>query len=132
MPRITEEEFEAIMARMGKQAPKPQKKKSKYNARKVTVDGLRFDSELEAKFYGQLKLLQKVGAIDGFCRQARFIVTEGDTAGSATEYLCDFVIFYPDHTYKIVDTKGVQTEVFKLKMKSFHEKYPRLKVEIQK
>ena len=48
-----------------------------------------------------------------------------------TEYVADFVIFNNDGTSRIVDTKGVKTNEFKLKMKSFREKYPTLKVELE-
>jgi len=105
-----------------------QPKKNKYGARKVTVDGIKFDSQLEADYYCNLKLLQRAGQILGFCRQARFVVTEGTDKRRPTEYVCDFVVFYPDGRTTIVDTKGVETEVFKIKRKAFAEKYPRLSI----
>lgn len=107
-------------------------KKNKYNAVKVWVDGISFDSQAEANFYGQLKLLLRAGAIDGFCRQARFVITEGKDGKRGTEYVTDFVIFYPDGSYRIVDVKGKETEVFKLKVKALREKYPKIKIELEK
>lgn len=121
--RLTEEEAR----RLG--ILPPQKKKSKYGSKKVCVDGIYFDSQFEADFYMELKMLQRVGEIDGFCRQGRFIITAGERA---TEYVCDFVVFYPDKTYEIIDTKGYETEVFRLKKKSFAEKYPKLKLKLIK
>lgn len=109
----------------------PNTKRTKYNAKKTKIDGITFDSKAEANFYCQLKLLLKSGKISGFCRQARFVVIAGDDESRATEYVTDFVIFYPDKTYRIVDVKGVQTQEFKLKMKAMHEKYPDLKVELE-
>lgn len=109
----------------------PKKGKSKYNAKKTKIDGITFDSKAEANFYCQLKMLLKCGKISGFCRQARFVVITGDDETRATEYVTDFVIFYPDKTYRIVDVKGVQTQEFKLKMKAMHEKYPELNVELE-
>ena len=86
----------------------------------------------EADYYCQLKLLTRAGEIKGFCRQARFVVTEGvGSIERGTEYVADFVIFNNDGTSRIVDTKGVKTNEFKLKMKSFREKYPTLKVELE-
>ena len=77
-------------------------------------------------------LLTRAGEIKGFCRQARFVVTEGvGSIERGTEYVADFVIFNNDGTSRIVDTKGVKTNEFKLKMKSFREKYPTLKVELE-
>ena len=112
-------------------APK-KKAHNKYNARKVWVDGICFDSQKEADYYCQLKLLLKAGAINGFCRQARFVIIEGKNGERGTEYVTDFVVFNPDGTYRIVDTKGVETSDFKLKVKSFYEKYPKLKIELEK
>ena len=91
--------------------------KSKYNSRKTVVDGISFDSRAEADYYCQLKILLRAGKIDGFCRQARFVITEGNNGEKGTEYVTDFVVFYPNGTYRIVDVKGVKTEVFKLKIK---------------
>ncbi len=110
----------------------PAKKKNKYGANKICVDGIYFDSQLEADYYIQLKLRLRAGEIDGFCRQARFIVTEGNEQTRATEYVCDFIVLYPDKTYEIIDTKGIETEVFKLKRKSFREKFPRLIINLVK
>lgn len=76
--------------------------------------------------------MQRCGLIDGFCRQPRFPITEGTDKDKGTEYVADFVVFYPGGTYKIVDVKGMETEIFKLKMKCFAEKFPRLKVVLEK
>lgn len=127
---ISVSEYKQLLKNLGKSVAEPPKK-SKYNSRKVWVDGIPFDSQKEADYYCELKLLVTAGVIDGFCRQARFVVTAGDDTTKATEYVTDFVIFYPDKTYKIVDVKGMKTEVFKLKMKSLKEKYPKIKIELE-
>ncbi len=107
-------------------------KRSKYGARKVWVDGICFASQKEADYYCLLKIRERAGEIVGFCLQPRFVVTEGvDSQRRGTEYVADFILFFPDGRYRIVDTKGVQTEVFKLKMKSFRSRYPALKVELE-
>ena len=62
----------------------------------------------------------------------RFVITAGDDGTKAVEYVTDFVIFFPDKTYKIVDVKGMETPVFKLKMKSLKEKYPKINIELEK
>lgn len=124
--RLTEKEAK----RLGCKLPASEKK-SKYNSRKVWVDGIAFDSRAEADYYCTLKILLRVGKIDGFCRQARFIVTEGRNGEKGTEYVTDFVVFYPDGTYRIIDVKGVKTDVFKIKVKCLREKYPRLKIELE-
>lgn len=105
--------------------------KSKYRSKMTVIDGIKFPSKAEADYYCNLKLLVKAGEIDGFCRQARFVVTEGKNGESGTEYVTDFVIFYPDGKYRIVDVKGTETAVFKLKIKALREKYPKLTVELE-
>lgn len=117
---------------MGINAPAAKKKANKYNSKKEWIDGICFDSQIEADYYCQLKLLLRAGAIDGFCRQARFVITEGKNNERGTEYVTDFVIFFPDKTYRIVDVKGMETPAFKLKVKSFKEKYPKLQIELEK
>lgn len=121
---------EAEAKKLGVKVP-DQKHKSKYNARKVRVDGIAFDSQVEANYYCRLKLLLRAGKIDGFCRQARFVVTEGRDDEKGTEYVTDFIVFYPDGKYRIVDVKGVKTDVFRLKVKCMREKYPKLKIELE-
>ena len=103
-----------------------QKNKSKYNAKKIKVDGISFASKKEADYYVTLKLLTKSKEIKGFCMQARFVISDGTEENKAIEYVTDFIVFENDGTYKIIDTKGIQTDVFKLKMKLFKEKYPGL------
>lgn len=58
-----------------------------------------------------------------------FPLLQGD---ENTEYVADFVIFNNDGTCRIVDVKGVETDVFKLKMKMFKARFPQLEVEIEK
>lgn len=124
--RMNEDDFR----RLGVDVPKT-KRKSKYNARKVSVDGITFDSKAEADFYCRLKLLLRAGQIDGFCRQARFVVTEGRNGEKGTEYVTDFIVFYPDGSYRIIDVKGVKMDVFRLKVKCMREKYPKLNIELE-
>lgn len=123
---FTEKEARDLGIKIPGKAPK-----NKYNAKKAVVDGIRFDSQAEANYYIKLKYELKQGLVTGFCRQARFVVTEGRNGEKGTEYVTDFVVFYPDGSYRIIDVKGVRTPVFKLKMKSFTEKYPNLKIELE-
>ena len=94
-----------------------EKKKSKYNANKVEVDGIKFDSQKEAEYYKELKLRLQAGDIKGFCRQAEFVLANN------VRYKADFVIFNDDGTADIVDVKGFKTETYKLKKKLFEDKF---------
>ena len=53
------------------------KKKSKYRAYKVSIDGHTFDSQKEADYYSQLKLRLQAKEINGFCLQPTFILAPG-------------------------------------------------------
>lgn len=102
--------------------------KSKYNAQKVTVDGIKFDSRKEAARYKELKALELVGKIDRLELQPRFVLMDGfryeGKAVRKIEYVADFL--YRDlSTLELVveDVKGVKTDVYKLKKKLFLKRY---------
>lgn len=106
---------------------------SKYQNKKVTHDGIKFDSIKEKNRYIQLKLLEKVGEIKDLELQKTFTLQpsfkKNSTTYRAITYKADFV--YLDlRTNKIVveDTKGFITEVYKIKKKLFEYQYPDLEI----
>jgi len=99
-------------------------KPHKYHAKPTVVDGIRFDSKKEAKYYSELKLLQQGGLLLGFLRQVPIHLPGG------TKLVVDFLEFWTDGTCRFVDTKGVLTPVFKLKLREVEHAYPWLKIEI--
>ena len=116
------------------QAEVKKPKRNKYGAKKTWVDGICFDSQKEAAYYGNLKLLHRAGVISGYMVHGAMVCTEGTNKDNkATLYLPDFVLLFPDGTYKIVDTKSeaTVTQVFKNKMKSLREKFPGVEVHIE-
>lgn len=96
----------------------PPKKRSKYNAKKVVVDGIKFDSKKEAKYYEELKLRKAAGEVDYFLLQVPFHLPGG------VVYKCDFQEFLSDGTVRYVDTKGFETPEFKIKKKQVEALYP--------
>lgn len=118
-------------------------KTNKYNAKKVSVDGIEFDSKKEARRYQELLLLQKEGEIYMLERQKTYELLpaqrEPDTVGKrggvikgkllerAVEYVADFV--YTDKNGKTVveDVKGFREggayAVFVLKRKLMLYRY---------
>jgi hypothetical protein len=108
---------------------------NKYRNRKIVVDNIRFDSNLEATRYRQLKLLQRAKQISNLRLQVPFLLQEGFKKNGKThrkiEYIADFV--YEENGQTIVeDVKGLQTDVFKLKHKIFEKVYPDLELKIIK
>lgn len=101
---------------------------SKYHARKTVVDGITFDSKREAKRYGELKLLERAGAIKGLQRQVRYeLIPAFDVDGKhyrPTSYVADFVYTDTATGAEVVeDCKGYRTDVYRLKAKMFAHKF---------
>lgn len=106
---------------------------SKYRNKKTVVDNIKFDSVLEANRYQELKLLQRAKQISNLRLQVPFLLQEGFKKNGKThrkiEYIADFV--YEENGQTIVeDTKGMETETFKIKQKLFEYKYPELSIKI--
>ena len=76
-------------------------KKSKFGNKKCVVDDIVFDSEKEAKRYGELKLLLKAGEIGFLERQVPFELNPGGTY--SLKYIADFVYIDAKTGEKIVE-----------------------------
>lgn len=50
--------------------------RSKYNAKKVVIDNIKFDSKAEAAYYQQLKLLKLTGEVTSFDLQPEFTLQD--------------------------------------------------------
>ena len=106
---------------------------SKYRNKKIVVDNIKFDSNLEATRYKELKLLQRAKQISNLRLQVPFVLQESFKKNGKTyqaiKYIADFV--YEENGQTIVeDTKGMKTETFKIKQKLFEYKYPDLNLKI--
>lgn len=90
------------------------KKPHKYKAKAVTVDGIRFHSQAEAKRYGELKLLARAGQIERLELQPKYVFTvEGRQMFS---YIADFRYHTIDGIV-VEDVKGFATPLYRLKKK---------------
>ena len=81
------------------------------------VEGIRFQSKAEGKYATNLNLLVKAGAIKFYLRQVGF-----DLPGHSRHFV-DFLIFYPDGTWKFVEAKGRDLPLGKLKRRQVEEIY---------
>lgn len=97
---------------------------NKYHARKVTVDGITFDSAKEATRWAELKLLERAGEIYDLQRQVPFVIIpeQRDSNGKLLErevkYIADFVYKAKGQLNRTVeDVKGMKTEVYRIKKK---------------
>ena len=101
---------------------------NKYNAKKTELDGITFDSKLEANRYAELKLMERAGVIQQLQLQPKFTLQEAfEKDGKkyrAITYIADFMYFDNEKRQWVVeDAKGVETEVFKIKRKLFEYKF---------
>lgn len=120
------------LERQGKQTARQKPKRSKYNNKKTWIDGICFDSKMEARYYNSLKLLQEAGAIRGFCLQPEFVLQEGNAENRAITYKADFIVFHLDGRAEIVDVKGYESQQWKRTFKQFRLKYPNLDLKVVK
>lgn len=100
---------------------------TKYHARRVTVDGIDFDSVGEANRYQQLRLLERAKMIQSLSRQPRFIMSVNGQ--EVCELRGDFAYF--EGGRKVVeDFKGVMTPAFRLKRKLFKALHPDIELRV--
>lgn len=101
---------------------------NKYHAKKTTVDGIEFDSRLEANRYCELKLLERAGQIQQLTLQPKFTLQEGFRKNGEyfrpIVYIADFMYFdNAKRKWIVEDAKGMKTEVYKIKRKLFEYKF---------
>ena len=90
----------------------------KFNAVKTELDGFRFDSKKEARYYKNLKLKIKAGIVLFFLRQVPFHLP-----GNII-YRVDFIEYHTDGSVHFVDVKGMETKEFKTKKAIVEALYP--------
>lgn len=111
---------------------------SKYNAKKVEIDGIKFDSKAEGDYYLHLKQQVTERQILGFERQKRMLLQEGFNVEGVKGkirpifYVVDFIVTENDGTVTYIDVKGVETDVFKLKKKLFMKRYNTALLKVKK
>jgi thymidylate kinase len=98
---------------------------NKYGAKKVIIDGIKFDSKMEADYFLYLKQQPNVIA---FRLQPKFLLQDKFVKRGITfrkiEYKADFDVLYEGGRIETIDIKGAETEVFKIKRKLFEAKFP--------
>ncbi len=103
---------------------------NKYNAKKVTIDGITFASKSEGRYYQHLLGLMESGVVESFEMQKPYTLLDkfphpktGKTI-RAIKYVPDFEVIYTDGRVEVVDIKGfMKNPVFLLKAKLFMFRY---------
>lgn len=90
-------------------------RRGKYNNKRTVYGGLVYDSKLEAGRAYELDMLKRAGEVIKWDRQIKFpIVINGI---KICDYIADFKVWWKNGNVAIEDTKGVKTDVFRLKQK---------------
>lgn len=104
-----------------------QAKRSKYGAKRTSLDGISFDSKAEADRYAALKLRERAGAITHLQLQPSYelkiapdkpikIRSKGNPGGRRIVYKADFRYFDVERGRVVVeDVKGQDTPLSRLK-----------------
>lgn len=102
----------------------------KYGAVATEVDNIRFASKLEARRYGELKLLEKAGEITAGSltlqpKYALHTVTPAGEIVKVATYIADFkyISSRGGHFWVTEDAKGVRTPVYRLKKRWVEAQY---------
>lgn len=95
---------------------------NKYHSRKITIDGITFDSVREAKRYRDLSLLQRAGEISDLRTQVKYTLIPGQKKPSGgmerpVTYTADFVYKDKDGKEIVEDTKGMRTQQYIIRRK---------------
>ena len=116
--------------------------RSKYHAYKAVIDGIQFDSLNESRYYVCIKQVRdnhqetEHGKLLSFEMQVPYTIVPSHIKKGhrirKMEYLADFVLHYEDGTERVIDVKGVETDVFKLKKKFIEYVYPDVVIECLK
>ena len=98
---------------------------TKYNNRKVCIDGVVFDSKREAARYRELKLLERAGEIAELRLQVPFTLLPKQPGEQAVKYIADFSYLdkRQDWAQVVEDTKGVKTPLYVVKRKLMLQVY---------
>jgi len=104
------------------------KKKHKYNAKSIVIDGHKFPSLKEGRQYRELKLRELTGSITDLELQPVFVLQDKfkrhDKTIRAIKYQADFRYKNKEGHTIVVDVKGKKTAMYELKIKMLFKRYP--------
>lgn len=97
----------------------------KFNAVRTETGGRTYDSKAEARYAEKLALLKASGDVLFWLEQVPFILL-------GCKYRVDFQVFWAGGSVEFVEVKGMETAIWKLKMKQMTELYPMVEVTVVK
>ena len=117
----------------------PNATKSKYKAKKTEYDGIIYDSVLEASVARRLDELMAIGDVgedrilNGWMRQIPFELIPKHGSERAIVYKADFFVMMLqnlERTEFIIEVKGYDTAVWRLKRRLFLHLYPGVDLQV--
>lgn len=101
----------------------PRKKRNKFNARKMTVDGFTYDSEREAEVVEGYRQLERAGHIYELERHKKYMLQSPN--GTVIGHYEADAAFYDAKLkrYRIIDVKGKDTSLSLWKRKHVRAQY---------
>lgn len=130
-------DVEQLYRNMGREVPADiaTQKLEKYGRIKKEMDGHLFDSTSEALAYRVLRQWEQHGVISGLKLQPTFRLQDGfrNEQGKwhrPIDYRADFEFIDVGGGRMVVDVKGFETPVFRMKEKMFRAKYPGVGLEL--
>jgi len=101
---------------------------SKYRAKKIVIDSVKFDSKHEAEYYLYLKKKRENGEIRDFGQQYKIeLQPKFEKNGKkyrAITYTPDFAVYHNNGEVEYIDVKGYSTQQGELRKKLFDYRYP--------
>ena len=102
-----------------------------------TAHGIVFASKREMQHYLGLKISESAGLISDLTLQPRYLLQPKTTLADGTKlraitYVADFKFRDIAGFWHVIDVKGIETDVFRIKKKMFRARYPELTFEIWK
>lgn len=133
-PIVTQEEVRSLVMRGGSLF-RPDEPENKYSvapkADRTSAEGLLFDSKAEMVCYGHLLMQERAGILFKIERQVPF-----DLCSPSGEVICryfaDFRVWYTDWRSQLIEVKGKETDIWKIKHKWFRSQYPDLDLKVIK
>lgn len=100
--RLTIDQYRKLQERRNEEALR--QARQKYGNLRVEVDGIKFQSHKEAKYYGLCKIRVAARDLIKFERQVNYDLAVNGI--HITTYRADFVLYYPDGRIEVVDVKS--------------------------
>lgn len=122
---------EQVARKMQAQLLQKQEKQRKYHNQPADVDGIRFDSQKEARRYRELMALLRAGKIRDLKLQPQFTLQESYKTPDgkrvqAIRYVADFSYFDCDLDKDVVEdvkSKATKTRVYEMKRKLMLDRF---------